>query len=260
MNPEEARRNLPDDHAWRDAENNLAVALLEQFMQRPGLSDPGLQYWISPASQSSGDMVAAATAPDGRFYVLLADATGHGIAAAISMLPLLSQFYASAGAGAPLVQIIRRANTRLCAELSVDRFVAATFVCIDPRGGGGELWLGGMPAALVVDPDGSVVCTHGASNLPLGIAAGDPHDVVVERLGGYPPGAQLVLFSDGLVEAQNAAGAPFGMQRLRAALDGTPAASRLDAVKDAVNLHLGESQSHDDISLLLIDLPAGRRD
>jgi len=253
---DEARRYLQVYHDEREAENTLAAEILEQLMQRPGLAEPSLHYWMSPASNFSGDIIASTAAINGRLYVLLADATGHGLAAAISVLPLMTQFYDSAGAGVPLGKIIYRINTQLCAALPVGRFVAASFICIDRQGEGSELWLGGMPAALVIDPAGKVVRTIAASNLSLGIAAIDPNGAATEQLGsGYPPGSQLVLFSDGLAEAQNAAGEEFGLERVCAVLAGTPIAGRLDAVKDAVNQHMGAQPPHDDISLLLIDLP-----
>jgi CheY-like chemotaxis protein len=254
---DEAHRYLKTYHDEREAENTLAVEIFEQLMQRPGLADPSLHYWMSPVSNFSGDIVAATAAINGRLYVLLADATGHGLAAAISVLPLMTQFYDSAGAGVPLGRIIYRINTQLCAALPVGRFVAASFICIDRQGEDSELWLGGMPAALVIDPAGQVVRTIAASNLPLGIDAIDPNGAITEPLNGYPPGSQLVLFSDGLAEAQNAAGEEFGLERLCAALAAAPVAGRLDAAKEAFNQHVGARPPHDDITLLLIDLPVG---
>lgn len=251
------RRNLQAYHDEREAENTLAAGILEQIMQRPGLSDPRLRYWISSASSFSGDILAATTAVNDRFYVLLADATGHGLAAAISVLPLLTQFYDSAGAGVPLDRIIYRINTQLCAALPVGRFIAASFVCLDRQGSGSELWLGGMPAALVVDAEGRIIHTFNPDSLPLGVDYLLQDTVTTTRLDcPYPKGAQLVLFSDGLVEAQNAAGEAFGMERLSAAFASAPGATRFDAVKDAVNQHLGTQLAHDDISLVFIDLPA----
>jgi CheY-like chemotaxis protein len=250
------RHNLQTYHDEREAENSLAAAILEQIMQRPGLSDPRLHYWINSASSFSGDILAATVAVNDRFYVLLADATGHGLAAAISVLPLLTQFYDSAGAGVPIDRIIYRINTQLCAALPTGRFIAAAFACIDPQGGNGELWLGGMPAALVIDAAGKIVNQLDANNLPLGVDYLLQDAVTTLRLDcRHPDVAQLVLYSDGLVEAQNAAGEAFGIERFATALASAPAATRLDAVKDAVNQHLGTHPAHDDISVLLIDLP-----
>lgn len=253
---EATRRNLQSYHDEREAENTLAVEILEQIMQRPGLSDPRLHYWISSASNFSGDILAATTAVNDRFYVLLADATGHGLAAAISVLPLLTQFYDSAGAGVPLECIIYRINTQLCAALPAGRFIAATFVCLERQGTGSELWIGGMPAALVIDAAGTVIRRFDADNLPLGVDYQLQDAIATTRLNcRYPQGAQLVLYSDGLIEARNAAGEAFGSERLAAALAAAPGAARRDAVKDAVNQHLGTGPAHDDISLLIIDLP-----
>ncbi len=255
------RAKLQRYYEEREAENSLAVEILEQIMQRPGLADPSLHYWISSASSFSGDILAATQAINGRFYVLLADATGHGLAAAISVLPLLTQFYDSAGAGVPLDRIAYRINSQLCATLPVGRFIAASFVCIDPAGKDSMLWLGGMPAPLLIGPDGGVLHTFDANNLPLGVDAFPPENVATLPFAcDYPDGSQLVLFSDGLIEAQDPAGEPFGLERLCAALASAPAARRLDAVKDVVNQHLSAHLAHDDISLLLIDLPpcAGR--
>ncbi|MEW6513604.1 MAG: fused response regulator/phosphatase [Pseudomonadota bacterium] len=254
------RRNLQIYHDEREAENTLAAQILEQIMQRPGLSDSRLHYWISSASSFSGDILAATVAINDRFYVLLADATGHGLAAAISVLPLLTQFYDSAGAGVPIDRIIYRINTQLCAALPTGRFIAAAFACIDAQGGSGELWLGGMPAALVVDAAGKIVNQLDANNLPLGVDYLLQDAVTTMRLEyRQPGGAQLVLYSDGLVEAQNAAGEAFGIERFAAALASAPAAMRLEAIKDAVNQHLGTQLAHDDISVVLIDLPTVMR-
>lgn len=259
----EAERRLRENaaalqsyHDEREAENTLALEIFDQLMQRPGLSDPALHFWMNPASHFSGDIVAATRAVNGKFYVLLADATGHGLAAAISVLPLLTQFYDSAGAGVPIGRIIHRINTQLRASLPIGRFIAAAFICLDATGGGTEFWLGGMPAGLLLDAAGQVVRTVASHNLPLGIDDIDPAGAVTETLGSdCPDGGQLVLFSDGFLEACNAAGEEFGLARLSAVLADAPPAQRLAAAKDALNAHLGETAPHDDVTLIIIDLP-----
>lgn len=61
--------------------------------------------------------------------------------------------------------------------------------------------------------------------------------------------------SDGLTEARNAAGEEFGMQRLQAALAGVAPAQRIGALQDAVHQHLGALSPHDDVTVVLVDLP-----
>lgn len=251
----ENARVLQIYHDEREAENVLASEILDQLMRRPGLSDPRLRYWMNPASHFSGDIAAAALADDGRFYVLLADATGHGLAAAISVLPVLTLFYDSIESGLSLDRILAKINGQLRISLPIGRFVACTCLSIDPSSGHCEIWMGGMPSALLIDGTGKLVREIPSIHLPLGIDAFDWERSAASTLAVPGAGCQLVFFSDGLIEARNPAGEEFGRQRLMAALGNTAAAGRLDAVKDAMAGHLGEIEPHDDVTLMIVDLP-----
>ena len=239
----------------REAENHLAAEILDQLMRRPGLSDPSLHYWMNPATNFSGDIVAALRTDDGRYYVLLADATGHGLAAAISVLPVLTLFYDIVEFGLPLGRVVAKINSQLRVALPVGRFVCCSCLCIDPRHGTTEVWFGGMPAALLIDGSGKVVREIASTHLPLGIDDFDWRKSATENLPAQPAGSQLLLMSDGLTEARNAAGEEFGMARLQAALQGVPPAERIGALQDAVHQHLGELSPHDDVTVVLVDLP-----
>jgi CheY-like chemotaxis protein len=252
---EDARSALQEYHDARESENALAAEILDQLMQRPGLADPSLHYWMNPATNFSGDIVAAARATDGRFYVLLADATGHGLAAAISVLPVLTLFYDVVEFGLPLGRVIAKINSQLRMALPVGRFVACACLCIDPQSGRSEIWMGGMPSGLLLDNDGRVLREIESSHLPLGIDDFDWRKSATEALAFPDAGGQLVLFSDGLIEARNSAGEDFGMARLCAALASAPATGRAAAVQAAVFNHLGATPPHDDVTLLIVDLP-----
>lgn len=260
----ELRRNsqtLQTYHDEREAENQLAVEIIEQLMNRPGLSDPALHYWMHPATYFSGDIVAAARSEDGRFSVLLADATGHGLGAAISVLPVMTLFYdiIDANLPMPMEHVIAEINNQLRGALPIGRFVACTYVCIDPKEGRCQLWIGGMPNALMVGDEGRVLYEISSSNCALGIDDMDLRKSAAETLVLPAEGAQLVMFSDGLIEAENVNGEGFGLERLCAAISGVPPAGRLNAVKDAVFAFLGERQPHDDITVLFVDLPRPRQ-
>jgi len=243
-------------HDDREAENHLAAEILDQLMRRPGLSDDSLHYWMSPATNFSGDIVAAARANDGRYYVLLADATGHGLAAAISVLPVLTLFYDIVEFGLPLGRVIAKINSQLRVALPVGRFVCCSCLCIDPRHGTTELWFGGMPSALLIDKDGKLVREIASIHLPLGIEDFDWRKSATESLPAQPAGSQILLMSDGLIEARNAAGEEFGIERLQAAMLGVAPTQRIGALQDAVHQHLGELSPHDDVTVVLVDLPS----
>jgi PAS domain S-box-containing protein len=85
-----------------ESENQLAHTLIERQLLREDLDDPLVHYWLTPAENFSGDVIAATRSSSGRLYAVLADATGHGLTAAISTLPVLTLFYRMAAADTPL--------------------------------------------------------------------------------------------------------------------------------------------------------------
>jgi len=252
---EEAHRSLQVYHDAHEEENRLSADIFTQLMERPGLSDPLLRYWLHPASHFSGDIAAAARSPDGRLYILLADATGHGLAAAISVLPILTLFYDSVDRSPPLGAMLDRINSQLYESLPVERCVACTGLCIDPATGRCEIWNGGLPPALLIDADGRLLRTLPSTQVSLGVVEFGADACAVESLYA-PPGAQLVLFSDGLIETCNSQGEPFGMERLLATIASASRADRLSVIQDAVMNFAGCVAPHDDVTIMLIDLPA----
>jgi PAS domain S-box-containing protein len=237
----------------KEAETTLAGDIMHRLMLRRGLADARLHHWLMPASDFSGDVIAAARTGDGRLCALLADATGHGLAASISALPVLSAFYGLVEQGVPLGFIAYDVNRQLMAYMPTGRFVAASLVCFDERTAAAEIWVGGMPDVLLLDNDGTVRQSVPSAHLALGIVEFDEAAAGIQRLT-CPPGSQLLMMSDGLTEASNVEGEAFGLARLHAALRSAPAARRLAVVQEALSRHLGTSaQPHDDISLLLID-------
>lgn len=239
-------------HDMQEAENEMAQDIVRRQMMRSGLSDPRVHHWVTPASNFSGDIVAANRAADGTLYVLLADATGHGLGAAICTLPVLAVFYSLSDTGAPLSHIVAEVNRQLAATMPIGRFVAASMLRIDHARSAAEIWLGGTPELLLIDEAGAVKESIVATHLPLGIAEFHLEDATPTRIA-IASGDQFVLFSDGLSEAEGTDGGPFGLGRLRAALAAAPPANRLAAVRDALLSHVGAVAPHDDVSLLVID-------
>ena len=238
-------------HDMQEEENVLAQSIMDRQMSREGLSDPCIRHWLAPAANFSGDVIAAARSPEGWLYVLLADATGHGLAAAISVLPVLTMFYGQVELGYPLGHIVKELNRQLRATMPSGRFVAASLLRIDDEAGSAQIWQGGMPDILIVGADGRLKDRFAAANVPLGITDFDDEMANLVSVE-FKRGDQFVLFSDGLIEAADATGEQFGLQRLMQVLEKSPAASRLDAVRTSLYTHTGIGQFYDDISLLLV--------
>lgn len=248
----ETTTRLQAYHDVQEAENQLAEDIVKRQMLRKELSDIHVHHWVAPAANFSGDIVAATRGPQGDLYVLLADATGHGLGAAICTLPVLSVFYSLAETGAALAWIITEINRQLKATMPVGRFVAATVICIDHARGEAETWLGGTPDLLLIDVAGNVKASIAAEHLPLGIDDLSPAEATPTRIK-VDSGDQFVMFSDGVLEATDAREQPFGFGQMHAALASVPRDLRLAAVQDALIRHVGTGTPHDDISLLVID-------
>lgn len=242
-------------HDNTESENLLARALIERQMMRDELDDPLVSYWLTPAQNFSGDVLGACRSRNGHLYALLADATGHGLTAAISTLPVLTLFYRMAEADAPLATIVGDINQQLRESMPVGRFVGVTLARIDTLAHHGEIWIGGMPDSLLIDEGGNVVERFRSNDLPLGIVDSDQISTAPRQFVWQSP-CQLVMCSDGLLEAENALGVQFGEGRLVEALRGAQRGGRRDAIQQALGEHLDSTPAQDDLSLLLLNCPA----
>jgi len=240
------------DHSQN--EQQLAVRLMEKLLHRPGLSDPRLRYKVTATENFSGDIVAATRSAEGRFYALLADATGHGLPAAISVLPVLALFYRMTRLNVDISEVIFELNQQLKESMPIGRFVAATLICLDEIKMSGEIWIGGTPEAFLLDRDGNPVLRFASENLALGILESERINCS-PRCFTWEPGSQLLFYSDGLLEAADSEGRQFGSEGVLTALRSHPRERRFDQLEAALAAHLGEATAADDVSLMLIDCP-----
>lgn len=254
----ENAERLQNYHDAQVQENELAKDIMGRLMNRGALDDARIHHWLVPAANFSGDIIAAKRTANGKLYGLLADATGHGLGAAISALPVLMIFISMVERDLDLSTIVSEFNMHLRNTLPVGRFVALAAVCIDETSRTAEVWNGGMPDVLLLGPDGQVFRRLPSTQVSLGIIDfSDPAMIATEPVECHP-GSQFVLCSDGLLEAENSAGVPFSLERLTTALGRTTPARRMDEVKQALAEHIGSSSPCDDISLMLIECKAGK--
>lgn len=238
-------------HDAQEAETALGLRIVSKQMQRSGLQEPSVQHWLSPAAHFSGDVVAANRGPNGKMYAMLADATGHGLGAAICTLPVLTLFYGMSESGADLNQIVYEINSQLKGALPIGHFVAATLICITADGTGAEIWNGGTPNLLLLHGDGQLKQSIPSTSAPLGIIPLSINEIEIQFIL-LQEGDQFIMSSDGLIEAANADGEDFGYDRMIAALAAASPATRVDSIKTALTTHMGTVLPHDDVSILAI--------
>ncbi len=211
---------------------------------------PELVSLYRPAEHFSGDVLLSQPAPGGGWYLLMGDFTGHGVGAAIGILPVSETFRAMASKGFALPEMLAELNAKLRARLPTGIFFAACLVHYD-LSGYLSVWNGGLPDGLILDAQGAVRLRFDSRHPPLGIIEGGPWDWQPERVR-VTPDDMLFIASDGLNEAENAAGEAFGPARVETAFVGTTEAGRLPALEAALEGFLVDSRPHDDICLALM--------
>lgn len=244
---------LREYKAAREAENALAQELLDRLQRREGPDTKCVQSFTAAATGFSGDVVVAVRSPAGKVFVMLADATGHGLAAAISLVPALSVLHAMVARECALSEIVAELNTKMKELLPTGRFLAGALLCVDEGSRRGEIWVGGVPAVLLIDTEGRVTHRFESTHLAFGIVPSDEDTRAVASFSWETP-AQLVLTSDGVLEAEGPYGEHFGEQRLIDALQHAPGSDRLKSVVDALHVHLGGLPSGDDASIAIVRL------
>ncbi len=246
------RKALKRHQDEAEEEQRIASYLISRLEGRDPIADRMMHAWVSPAHHLSGDVVAVARSPDDRINVLLADGTGHGLAAAISVLPVSEVFHRMTDRGFDIASIVTEMNRKLRSCMPADRFVACVAASIDMRERVIELWNGGCPPVMLLGSDGSLERVWRSRHMALGILDGRDFDSSVERCS-YREQSQLMVVSDGLSEALGQDGKHrFGDRELLEAVRG-PSAQRLERVVSCLHDFTGNSTLEDDASILLVD-------
>lgn len=234
-------------------EVELASDLQRSTLPAAAPQPPGyaLCGWFRPASLTGGDTWDAA-AVGSHTLLLLADATGHGVAAALSVVQMHAMLRLVLDRGDALETAYRAVNDRLATAWQDGRFVTAFVGLLDPVRHHVLYVSGGQGPIVHVTADGR--CTLRRPTLfPMG-AMPLPGPARADELA-LAPGERLVLLSDGFYEYEDRNGRAFGaagVQRVVAAHAASPVAALLDALVDAVRVHADGAPQQDDMTALLL--------
>ncbi|MDP2143624.1 MAG: SpoIIE family protein phosphatase [Gallionella sp.] len=241
-------------HDRTEEELRIGSDIMSRITAAYGSGDPGVRILINPATHYSGDLILTARTPDGHLHVLLADAVGHGLIAAMNLLPLSQVFSAMSKKGFPVARIAEELNAKIYRLMPADRFVGAALVSVNFRDRVIEVWNGGIPPPILVGIEGEVLHEWRSRHLPLGILGEEGFSSEVEAFH-YEQEGQLFLFSDGLSEAESPVGQQFGSARIHEVLSRNLPDYRFDALARALKQHLQGKPAHDDVSLAMVSLP-----
>ncbi len=236
-----------------EREQEMAYDLMESLFDTGHLEGHDFHVWHIPATRFSGDLIVAEKHTEHRFYLLHADSTGHGLTAALPLLPVSQTFYHMAKKGYSIGQIAKRMNKQLKFIMPINRFVAITLLLVDFNNNVIEAWNGGNPPVFVTNENKEVIKKFESKHLALGILPDESFDETTEFLS-CEGNNTVVLYSDGLIEAEDSAGKLFDEKMLLDILKREVDAPVLrNNIVDAVTTHLDGAKAHDDMSLIVLN-------
>src|SRR3954454_23197291 len=233
-------------------ELEIARELQRELLPRDLPAVPGYDFAHSyrTANEVGGDFYGLTPLPDGRLALMVADASGHGMASGLVMAIANATWRTALDLDPNPERAIALLNRTLCRTGTTRTFMSAFYGLLDPETGEMEYVCAGHPFPLLRRAGGRTE-ELGNGGFPLGLRDPLPiasHTVTIE------PGDLLLLYTDGLPEALDAqGGTAFGYEKVQAALQlgGTPQQVH-DAIRRSFDLHVGDEVLRDDLTLLVI--------
>jgi serine phosphatase RsbU (regulator of sigma subunit) len=210
-----------------------------------------------PAREVGGDFYDFLELPGGRLGLVVGDATGHGMPAALVMATARSMLRAVAQASDSPGEVLRRTNDPLVVDIPPNMFVTCFYGILDLFSGR-LLYANAGHDPPYLRRGGGDAEELRARGMPLGLMPGMSYE---EKEILLEPGNSALLYSDGLVEAHDAGGEMFGFPRLRAlvAEHGDEEKSLVDSLLEELYSFTEEGwEQEDDITLLMLQRSATR--
>ena len=231
---------------------------IQQAMLPDGMwSGSGVEAFglTKPANTVGGDFYDILPRPDGTLIVALGDVAGKASPAALLMALLLAMMRTLVDEGLSIADLVKRLNLQIVKHAPPSRFITLFVASYDPRTGNMQFVNAGQTPPLLRRSNGKIerLTTGG---IALGMFEGSTYAAGAARL---EPGDAVVMYSDGITEAEDPAGIAFdegGLERTLALYPGTfpeaTAASVGQAIFDAVERHRRDSRLADDLSVLVL--------
>lgn len=257
---EEQQFKMERQHQRLLNEQVTAEQIYNRAVTVDNIVNSNIHSLLRAVSTFSGDMLLTAYRPDGTLHVLLGDFTGHGLTAAVGVLPAAEVFRAMTAKGLSASEILFAINAKLHRLLPTGMFMAACFVSIDKDLQSVSIWNAGMPEVLILGQNPvsvqKAVVKHRVSShsLALGILENAASEFTPVRLD-IATGDRILLCSDGVTEATNRGGEAFGSERY--VLSATGSQHSFQAVVSALESFRGDQEFHDDVSLVEIQCMRG---
>ena len=238
--------------------NELEVARgMQQTVLRtefPTLKDCQIAAHMEPAQSVGGDFYDVLSLSGDRVGVAVADVSGKGVPAALFMMSSRTLLKgATIGMAASPGDVLKEVNQLLCTNNEMAMFVTLFFGLYDPGTGDFVYANGGHNLPVLVHADGSATTlARTDEGIALGVLPDASYSARMIRL---EPGETLILYTDGVTEAEDEDQNQFGLERLVELFRDSPptdAEQTSERVFAAVREFTGAAPQFDDITCLIL--------
>ncbi|MEJ5367247.1 MAG: SpoIIE family protein phosphatase [Bryobacteraceae bacterium] len=262
-----AQASVALDNAWRiqdtlyrrqmERELELASAIQRDLFPKELPQVAGLE--LAAANRQARlvggdyyDVMGGAETP----LVCVADVAGKGLPAALLMATIQATLRALLEFPLGLRELVNRANRLLCGSMPGNRYATLMLARCNARTGECEYVNAAQCQAIVLRHTGEMELLE-ATGLPVGMFPGVEYE---SRLLHLAPGDVLLIYSDGVTDAQAPGGEEFGLDRLMrcvGGLTGETAQRICERVLEEVSRFVEETPQYDDITVMVVRRTAG---
>jgi serine phosphatase RsbU (regulator of sigma subunit) len=203
-----------------------------------------------PCRTVSGDYYDFVVRPDGKVYFVIADVSGKGVTAGLMMAGLQASFRIFCKLDPTPADLVGQLNGALKEILPQSKFVTLFLGRLDTKSGAVEYANAGHTPPLLLGASGIVELSE--TDLLLGVVTSA---VFVNRALQLDAGDSLILFTDGVTEAENGDWNDFASSHIAqslAQMHGAPAAEIARTIEDAIIGHVGDMPLADDVTLVVV--------
>lgn len=209
LTPEQQQRAAELEQELQLARDLQQGLLLEAVPRLPGWELAAVSL---PARDLGGDLYDFLRLGDGTHGIMIGDVSGKGLSAALRMAVARTVFRHEARRGEPPASTLAAVNRSVLTEIP-QGMVTMLYARLDPVGGQLHLANAGHTFPLLVN---GAVHELELSGLPLGVDGDSDYQEASTVVG---PGDTLLLYTDGVLEAENEQGAIFSFERLQALVE-----------------------------------------
>ena len=250
------RQELKDIHADLTVAREIQHAILPRnfVLKTPEADRVDIFASMIAAKDVGGDFYDFFRIDDTHFGFCIADVSGKGVPAAIFMAVSRTLIKATGVRGIPSNECMQIVNDMLCGESVDSMFVTVFYGVFNILTGEIDFCNAGHNAPYILHADGRVEAVEADINLVLGALEGIPYKRNKMTL---QPGDTLVMYTDGVTEAENVEKELYGEPQLEAelaTLKGASSRQIVEAINQSVKEYAGEAPQSDDVTQLVIKM------